>query len=359
MPRRFLLRCRVKTVASLPANHRRLERRAEPSIASVACLALACIAATGTQVLAQSEQRAPPAPRVGLASGDHTFTLRHGDRNRRYLVHVPTGLSEQLPVMIAFHGGGGNAEGFKSYSGLDALADRERFIVVYPNGTGVLPNRLLTFNGGGCCGYAANRQIDDVGFTIAVLEDLARRTSIDRKRVYATGHSNGAIMAYRLAAERAETIAAIVPVAGAMSVDSFAPSRPVAVMHIHSVDDPRALYGGGLGPPFPGTNNRETHAAVEEALERWIRANGCPASARTEERRTSPAGNDAVHTATRLVWSPCNGGSEVAQWKLTGAGHGWPGSQGSGLSESIVGPGTNVVDAAAEAWAFASRFRLQ
>jgi polyhydroxybutyrate depolymerase len=206
--------------------------------------------------------------------------------------------------MVAFHGGGGNAEGFNAYAGLDSLADRERFLVVYPNGTGVLPNRLLTFNGGGCCGYAADRNVDDVGFTMGVLEDLARRTPVDRTRVYATGHSNGAIMAYRLAAERASAIAAIVPVAAAMNVASFAPSRPVPVMHIHSVDDPRALYAGGLGPPFPGTNNRETHVAVEDALRRWIDANGCNRTPRTTETRKGRAGSaGAAHTATRLEGS--------------------------------------------------------
>jgi polyhydroxybutyrate depolymerase len=325
----------------------------------LAYLALAGVAVTGAPLLAQPGQRTTATSDTVLTAGDYDFSLRHGDRARRYLVHVPPGASGPLPVMIAFHGGGGNAASFKAYAGLDALADRERFLVVYPNGTGVLPNRLLTFNGGGCCGYARNRQVDDVGFTIAMLDDLARRTSIDRARVYATGHSNGAIMAYRLAAERADAIAAIVPVAGAMSVESIGPSRPVAVMHIHSVDDPRALYAGGLGPAFPGTNNRETHAAVEDALDRWIRANGCEGGPRTDETRTSPPSNGVVQTATRLVWSPCKGGTEVVHWKLTGAGHGWPGGSGSGLPESVLGPATNVVDAAAEAWAFASRFRLQ
>jgi polyhydroxybutyrate depolymerase len=262
--------------------------------------------------------------------------------------------------MIAFHGGGGNAEGFKAYAGFDALADRERFVVVYPNGTGVLPNRLLTFNGGGCCGYAADRDVDDVGFAMAIVEAVAGRTPIDRDRIYATGHSNGAIMAYRLAAERAFAIAAIVPVAAAMSLDTFAPSRPVPVMHIHSVDDPRALYDGGLGPPFPGTNNRVTHVAVEDALNRWIGANGCVQKPLTvETRRGREGAADATHTATRLVWSPCQGGAEVVHWRLTGAGHGWPGAPaGTGLRQSLVGPPTTIVDAAEEAWAFASRFRL-
>ena len=138
---------------------------------------------------------------AGLAPGDHRFSLRHDGRNRTYITHVP-GIAGRraLPVMIAFHGGGGEAEGFKAYAGLDAVADREGFIVVYPNGTGVLPRRLLTWNAGECCGYAMNQRVDDAGFAIAVLDDLARRTAIDTRRVYATGHSNGAMMSYRLGA---------------------------------------------------------------------------------------------------------------------------------------------------------------
>jgi polyhydroxybutyrate depolymerase len=207
--------------------------------------------------------RTGPAQAPPLAPGDHTMRLRHGGRLRSYIVHVPERGIAARPLMIAFHGGGGNASGFKAYAGLDAVADREGFLVVYPDGTGPLRGRLLTFNGGECCGYAKEHDVDDVGFAIAMIDDIARRVAVDRSRIYATGHSNGAIMAYRLAAERADVVAAIVPVAGAMSLSSFAPSRPVPVLHIHSVDDPRALYGGGLGPPFPGTNSRVMHAPEE------------------------------------------------------------------------------------------------
>jgi polyhydroxybutyrate depolymerase len=261
--------------------------------------------------------------------------------------------------MIAYHGGGGEALGFKNYAGLDAVADRQHFIVVYPNGTGLLPNRLLTFNGGGCCGFAKERKIDDVGFTMAALDDLGKRVGIDRSRIYATGHSNGAIMTYRLAAERGDKIAAIAPVAGAMSVDAFSPSRAVSVMHIHSVDDPRALYEGGVGPPFPGTNNRETHQPVQEGLDQWIRVAGCRAAPTIQETRQGRSGtNEAKHTATKLVWSGCKGRVEIVHWKLTGAGHGWPGNNRDGLAEALVGPRTSIVDAAEEAWEFVSRFRL-
>jgi len=291
-----------------------------------------------------------------LRPGDHEFTIRHGGRRRSYIVHVPPGATGELPVVLAFHGGGGNASGFQRYAELDRVANRERFLVVYPNGTGPLPNRLLTWNAGdGCCGYALNNKINDVGFAVSVISDLEARTPVDRQRVYATGHSNGAIFAHRLAAERAGIIAAIAPVAGSLDLKSFAPIRGVPVLQIHSVDDPRALYAGGLGPPFPGTDNRVVHQPVQAGLDRWIAANGCATRSETlkEERAATPA-----QTATLLVWRGCRGGAEVEHWKLTGSGHGWPSDTPPAGREAISGPQTKLIRAADEVWAFVSRFRL-
>ncbi|MEA3245117.1 MAG: PHB depolymerase family esterase [Gemmatimonadota bacterium] len=302
---------------------------------------------------------APGLPGAGLAPGNHTFTLRHGDRNRAYIVHVPPAArdSRALPVLLAFHGGGGEAAGFQEYAGLDAVADREGFLVAYPYGTGVLPRRLLTWNAGECCGYAMNQNVDDVGFAIAVLDDVAKRTAVDPARTWATGHSNGAMMAYRLAAARADRIAAIVPVGGAYDLAVFTPSRPVAVLDIHSVDDPRALYDGGLGPPFPGTNVRSSHRPVMEGLERWRARNGCAATTHVVESRTGTAAEGAKQTATRIAWDGCAPAAPVEHWKLTGVGHGWPGNARPELRESLIGPSTTVISAAEEVWKFVSRVR--
>src|SRR5688572_24750509 len=79
--------------------------------------------------------------RSTLARGDHTLSIEHGGRRRSYLLHVPAAAGRPLPLVLAFHGGGGEAEGYKAYAGLDALADREGFIVAYPNGSGLLPRR--------------------------------------------------------------------------------------------------------------------------------------------------------------------------------------------------------------------------
>ena len=260
-------------------------------------------------------------------AGNFDLTLQAGSRTRSFLVHLPPGFAERgpLPVLLAFHGGGGSAQGFQKYAGFDAIADREGFVVVYPDGSGRLGRRLLTWNAGLCCGWARESRSDDVGFSLRVLADLARDLPLDRTRVYATGHSNGGMMAYRLAAEAAERIAAIAPVAGEMQLATFAPARAVPVLHVHSVDDPRALYAGGVGPPFPLTNVRVEHKAVETELARWAQFAGCAPEPSAIERRVAPAGRpDAGHTATLLSFGPCTSGAEVRLWKLTGAGHGWP-----------------------------------
>ncbi len=260
-------------------------------------------------------------------------------------------------MLLAFHGGGGNGEQFRRGSGFDALADEHGFISVHPHGTGGLGNRLLTWNAGGCCGPAMDDDVDDVGFTLALLEDLTARTPIDRSRVYATGHSNGAMMAYRLGVEATETFAAIGPVGGAMSLAPFDPSATLPVLHIHSADDPRALYEGGLGPPFPGTNRRVQHNAVATELTKWVRHDGCPSEPNVGETVRGRRGTrDEGHTATRYTWAPCADGAEVRLLQLTGAGHGWPGEVHRPLLEGVLGPSTTIVSAAEEVWAFVSRF---
>lgn len=304
---------------------------------------LAALAAAG---------EAQNVPDAHLPSGDHVVQLRHGGRERSYILHVPARAGRPWPVIVAFHGGGGDAAGFVAYAGLDAIADREGFVVVYPNGTGALRNRLLTWNAGDCCGHARNSGVDDVGFAVAVLDDVERRLPIDRARTFAVGHSNGAMMSYRLAAEHADRIAGVVAVGGAYNLPRLGASQPVAILHIHSVDDPRALYGGGLGPPFPGTKVRSSHRSVMEGLERWRKHNGCGVVTRNAETRRAGG-----HTATLVVWDGCPAAAPVRHWMLTGAGHGWPGAAVPAARESLIGPETGVIDAAEEAWRFLRNVR--
>ena len=310
-------------------------------------IALACSAVAGT------------ASAATLAPGNHEFSIARQQPGRSYLVRIPPQAASgtALPVVINFHGGGAHANEQKVYSRMDAAADRDGYVAVYPNGSGGIGGRLLTWNAGACCGPAAASQVDDVGFSLAVLEDLANRLPIDRARVYATGLSNGSMMAYRLAAEAPEHIAAVAGVAGAMTLPRFAPRLAMPVLHIHSVDDERALYDGGLGLAFPLTNTRVLHQPVDAMIGQWTTHDGCPA----QPQVAAPVGGkpnaaDASHTATRYTYAPCRDGSEVILWKLTGAGHVWPGGIQNYLP-LLLGPGTTVIDANAEMWRFFSRHR--
>jgi polyhydroxybutyrate depolymerase len=296
---------------------------------------------------------------AALEAGDHEFELTVQQLRRSYLVYVPpqAATGKPLPVVLNFHGGGAHAAEQKRYSRMDQAAARDGYIAVYPNGSSGIRGRFLTWNAGACCGSAAALRVDDVGFVVALLEDLARRTPVDASRVYATGLSNGSMMAYRVAAEASYRIAAVAGIAGAMTLPGFAPALPVPVMHIHSVDDRRALYDGGLGPAFPFTNTRVLHQSVDAMLKEWLAHDGCPAAPQvTGVLAGQPEAADASHTATRYSYGPCRGGSEVVLWRLTGAGHVWPG----GLQDYLpllLGKGTTVIDANSEMWRFFSGFR--
>jgi polyhydroxybutyrate depolymerase len=301
-----------------------------------------------------------PPPAVSAEGRVATVTVRHDGLKRTALVRIPPQVAEQrpLPLVLNFHGGAGNAVTEQRYVRMDALADREGFILVYPNGTGVLEDRLLTWNAGTCCGLAARENVDDVGFVRALLDELARRLPVDSSRVYATGLSNGAMMSYRLAAELSDRIAAIAPVAGASAMPRFHAKRMVPILHVHSVDDPRALYKGGLGPPFPFTNVRVMHQPVEEVLSHWAAFGGCnPKAVLREERRGTAGTPSAEHTAKLYVYTGCRDGTEVALWQLTGVGHVWPGAEPNFLPR-LLGPGTDVIDANEEIWRFFRGYHL-
>lgn len=290
---------------------------------------------------------------AALEPGTHRIELLSDGRLRSYVVFVPPQAEafRSLALIMSFHGGGSHAEQQQDLSRMDRLARKEGFAVVYPNGTGVLETRLLTWNAGTCCGYAQKHRVDDVAFSLAVIEDVSRRIRIDRRRVFATGMSNGGMMAHRLGAEAASTIAAVAPVAGGM-VTNARPSRPMPVMHFHSVDDPRALYDGGLGPPHPLSGSRVLHPSIPEVMQRWARIDGCARRA-----TTGPTTKRGEHTATRITYTGCRGKASVVHWKLTGAGHVRPGGK-QDVREELLGAPTQVVDANAEMWRFFKRHPL-
>lgn len=287
-----------------------------------------------------------------LAPGNYEFMIRQGDRTRSYLLHVPphAATGRPLPLLIAFHGGGSSAAGMKDHYGIDRVADRFGYVVAYPNGSGFLKQIGLTWNAGKCCGYALEHHIDDTGFIAAVIDNVARRIPIDAKRVFAAGHSNGAMMAHRVAIELENQIVAIAAVAGSLVYDTRRRTAPRPVLIIHSIDDPLALYQGGESSLRPSTGKRSHHEPIENTVKWWAENNGCgsaPVFGSVLEKTLSRK----RFTAQKIEYDDCRNGGKVIFWKLSGTGHAWPGQEPV-LPERVMGPYSSVIDANEEIFSF-------
>lgn len=256
-----------------------------------------------------------------LGPGDHSRTIHVDGSERSYVVHVPpqAAADSPLPLVLAFHGGGANARSMVVFSGLNKKADQAGFIVVYPDGSGRL-ERMLTFNAGNCCGQAAARNVDDVAFVRHVLDDVEGVAKVDPRRVFATGMSNGGMMAYRLASEMSDRIAAIAPVSGPMGTKECRPDRAVSVIHFHGDADEFAPFAGGEGRGPSGTH----FYSVDHSINAWVDANQCdkhPVTTRLPDRE-----HDGT-TVRQVRYASGRDGAEVVLVVIEGGGHTWPGKE--------------------------------
>lgn len=273
-------------------------------------------------------------PTNALGPGDYKFSLFHNGLERIYFLHSPPSYDgkKPVPLVIALHGGGGDGKDMEAISLLDAKADQEGFIVVYPNGTGetVLGKLYGTWNAGACCPPAMDNGIDDVGFVSAVIKKVSNDFAIDSNRVFATGFSNGAQMVYRLACELSDKIAAIAPVSGIAPLEKIAdcaPKRPVSILHFHGLKDPCVPYAGGTcGGCFAkiaGIIKGENVTAftwacnsVPNYFAQWLPINQLPNSSKT----TLQQGDTTCNT-----YGPGKNGVEMTLCTIENAGHTWAG----------------------------------
>ncbi len=288
----------------------------------------------------------------GLTPGDHKRSYSHGGKTRTYLVHVPRILKSKtnIPVVLAFHGGGTNAMLMRETTDLKRVSEKEGFVVVYPNGTGNL-KRVLTWNVGSCCAYAMRNKIDDVGATKALIEDIAKVLPIDRKRIYATGMSNGGMMAYRLACELSDRIAAVAPVAGSLEVKTCNPSRPVPILHIHGTADKNVDYNGGYGIH---SISKTEFKSVADSIAEWRINNGC--SLDSKEEMLKDKASDKT-TTKKTTWSKCKNKSEIILYTVQNGGHAWPGSPLKKWGK--FGPVSHDFSAGEVMWEFFSRHPMK
>jgi len=292
--------------------------RNEPTPEQPPLLALAGAPTASVAILPAIKPAAPPlpsgvCPKNAPVSGPREVTV--GGLVRIVSIDFPEDVSSPRPLVLAFHGWGGDQDQLERTSGLGAAATRRGWIAARPLGVG------KSFNAGTCCGEAIEQGVDDVAFARAIIDLVALEACIDRRRVYSTGFSNGGFLSHRLGCEAADVFAAVASVGGTFGIDRCAPSRAVSVLHIHGKIDPIVKFAGD---PAKGWSS------VATTIDAWVRANRCALDSAREIY---------AHGAARCVRSgACAGDTEVTLCRDDRAGHTWiggPRSIGYGGSKDL------------------------
>jgi polyhydroxybutyrate depolymerase len=259
------------------------------------------LAAVGLLLVAgcagEAEPAGPsPAPSVDpTGPGLHELTLESGGAQRSYLLEVPESYdpAAPTPLIVVLHPGRGNPEKVRSASGMPELAQRYGVLVAYPAGEGRFWRPRLAGEHG--VGVEFGGDPVDVEFLRRLVEWLVDEWHVAPGQVYATGHSNGAAMTYRLAAEAGDLFAAIAPVGGYLfdPPESIEPAEPVSVVGFVALD-------------------ADATDEIAAGIQTWRDRLGCePGEPATEERITR-------------VDASCRDGSEVVEYRIEGMGHVWP-----------------------------------
>jgi polyhydroxybutyrate depolymerase len=267
------------------------------------------------------------------ASGVVKKTLTADGAKREYYVHAPAAYDagRSWPLVLVLHGGGGTAAKMDKLTGMNAAADRAGFIACYPQGL------KRHWNDGRAVNARATEDVDDVFFLVAVVDAVRGEYNVDPKRVYACGISNGAMMAFRLAADRPDLVAAVAGVGGGVTDELVAehpPQGPVPVMMVVGDADPCVPFGGGdvgAGGRKHGTIIPQTEGAAY-----WAVKNGAAREPVVTAVTDADPGDGC--TAKRYDYRS-DAGFDVVMVVVHGGGHTWP-SGWQYLPERTVGKTT-------------------
>ncbi|MDG2443813.1 MAG: T9SS type A sorting domain-containing protein [Flavobacteriaceae bacterium] len=268
-------------------------------------------------------------------------SIIHDGIQRNYIVYIPEIYdgSSAVPLVLNFHGYGSNATQQMFYGDFRDIANTEGFLLVHPEGT--LSNGDQFWNVG--FPGTTSSTIDDVGFTEALIDELANSYAIDLDRVYATGMSNGGFMSFLLACQLSEKIAAVASVTGSMTPDTFNDcnaQHPTPVLQIHGTNDSVVPYDGNSIWTLP----------IVDVVSYWVNYNNCDTTPTTTTFPDLDLSDGS--TVEHSVYEDGDLGSTTEHMKVIGGGHTWPGS-------IINTPGTNQdIDASMEIWSFFSRFDI-
>ena len=266
-------------------------------------------------------------------------SITHDGIERDYILYVPEIYdgSTAVPLVLNFHGFGSSASQQMFYGDFRDIADTEGFLLVHPEGTTLIGNQFWNV---GFPGLSST--IDDVGFTEALIDELATLYTIDLDRVYATGMSNGGFMSFLLACQLSEKIAAVASVTGSMTQDTFDDCNaqlPTPVLQIHGTEDDVVSY-----------NENNLSLPIPNVISYWVDHNNCETTPTTTTLPDVDVSDGS--TIEYSVYEDGDNGITTEHMKVIGGGHTWPGSV-------LNTAGTNQdIDASLEIWLFFSRYDI-
>lgn len=270
-------------------------------------------------------------------------SLPHQGIERRYTLILPDGPTGPLPLVIALHGAHQPIEHFRKAWTMDAVAQREGFVVAYPEAVA------------GRWGYSDRRPAplpdrdelaDDIGFIEALVATLAAQGVADPDRVHVAGFSNGGLMAWTLACQRPDRFRAIAAMATGMfdhQVERCPPMHLVPLAVLAGTNDWVQAYDGTV-------TDHDRLLSLPETLEFWRRLRGC----RTMTPRELPRREDSDRTrAVVMDWSDCQSNSPLRFWRIEGGGHFMPTLDATkGANRDTRGVRSNAAETAEELWSF-------
>ena len=243
---------------------------------------------------------------------------------REFYIYIPSSYSEYIspiPILFSLHGGGDYAEYNMRYSGFKEHADKDTFIVIYPQG--------FFYGDKGTTGWNTESEgINDVAFIESIIDWVGRNYNVRLEEVYVTGFSNGGFMSYHLACNLSEKIAAIAPVSGLMgdyTYDTCSPLHPTPLIHIHGKQDQTIPVDGSYY--YRALEESRASAGV---MTLWQVYNQC-----TDFSHERFYDDDRIELGVLKKWTNCLHRADINYWIISSQGHEWDGSNAFDTSQTV------------------------
>jgi polyhydroxybutyrate depolymerase len=293
---------------------------------------------TGWATSTPTSTRPNPAAAFGpVPTGSSTHTITVDGRQRSFRIYRPATVPSAAALVVMFHGALGTGEQAESAYGWDAEADRGGFVVAYPDG---LHRGWVVSDG--CCGPGVRTGVNDVAFITQLVGVISRAMPIEQARIYATGISNGGMLAYRLACDT--TIFAAIGPDSATQLGSCPYPAPTSVIHIHGTADHTVPYTGGPGKLDNGGQGRSpadtSGPPIPDLIAHWRDIDQC----------ATPSIDQAPPVTTSTA--TCAGGRAVELVSIDGAGHQWPGGAQPTHQLLRLDPPSRALNATDTLWRF-------